>query len=509
MSIFGVMPDPLELNKPLFSRTSTLRLIDEIAHLDNLCIVAGSGVAIDRTGLSWEDLIEGLLLKVSVDGPHARRLTSTLGPRQAGSIAVQKFFVKYGAANWQRHLANELRPMLYENRDWMAGRLSVAIAELWLEYQSAGRPISIFTTNYDEHIELDIEDAVTLWDQQLGTADLVTLPSRGSRVTYLHGCVPENREVDQFPVISERDYFLASQATLGQLGAAFESGHALIVGSGMNDVPLLEALETSRPRAKASNFNRFAILPREDLSAGEDTPEALKMLSDYQLRLDHFRVTGVFVDHYSQMAQLLSEVRIASALTCGDYATSSERYGERLVNWWRNWYRSIHGGQTFEDVQDFHHRKLFEALKDFRENLSSPDEDLKLELWLRWQPDSDRRLRLWASSFSRFSRWQLTRDARVEANSRYASVRAFCTGRVVYEPNKDSSERWKTFLALPVEAGGEVNLVVGSLVVASMTPSEHSCLSEARRGEHAPALLDALTVARGLAGVSDESMAAG
>jgi hypothetical protein len=50
-----------------------------------------------------------------------------------------------------------------------------------------------------------------------------------------------------------------------------------------------------------------------------------------------------------------------------------------------------------------------------------------------------------------------------------------------------------------LEVRGEIELVVGSIVIASMHESEHSCLDESKHGRHLEALLKAAELGTALA----------
>lgn len=479
-----------DLEKPFFHRSANIRLIDELARLDDVAIFAGSGVTVDSTTLTWDDMITYLLRQGGKPKEVAERLVRSLGPAQAGSIAVHMYRQRDGIRQWPISVANDLRPVLYSQRGWLGGRISLAIAELWHAMRKSGKNVRILTTNYDVHIEGAIRDVLHAAGERESQAT--------SAVTYLHGRIPENVRVRDFPVISERDYLTRRDQTVSSLDTAFGTNNVLLVGSGLKDPPLLEALLNTQANAEKLGLTRVAILPRSDLGAMGADRDAELVLESVDHRLDHFGVRGVYVDHFSEIAQFLTEVRVAaSSAQVGSYVSSGLEHRERLDGWWREWYGRASAPADYVALQSRHHEDLRGAVEDIRARLNSDDEQLKLELWLRWKPtEVPPVLRLWASSYAKFTSWEMAHNARLELDSPYWSVRAFSAGRVYYSPKHHPflANRWKSFIAIPIWGGPGVDLVVGIAVLASMQPPEVSCLREDLRGTHAESLVVAHSV---------------
>lgn len=489
-----------ELELPFFVRGRTRRYIDELAHLNNLCVFAGSGVTVDRTGRTWNDLMRHLLIESKSGAAEAEHLVRTLEPLQVGSIAMHRFLKLKGKEGWEQAVGNELRKVLYDTNDALGGRITAELAELWAEFRSNGKTVTILTTNYDEHIEREISRAVNIWKQQfvLKKQQFPRALTMKEPVKHLHGRVPANDRIVDYPVISEQGYFGARQATERALQKAFRAHNVLLVGSGLNDGPLLNALLATRKMAKDKGLLRIAVVPQSDLQLRGNNALSRAVVESYEARLNHFGVRGLYIDYYSQVAQLFKEVRIASSLEPGAYVDSPERYSERLNEWWRWWNKRIHPRSEFSKIQETHHGALVAELEYLCNALAAKEEHMKIELWLRWKPTSRNRVfKRWASSFSRFSDWHMGLDAEIAAHSDFACVEAFTQGRAVYAKSRDEQRRWRSFVGIPVEVESH-NLTVGAVVVASMTPPPYSCLSDSRRGENAKPLGHVLGVARGL-----------
>lgn len=503
-----------ELTLPFFSRRTTKFAIDALGHLSPLLVFVGAGVTVDRTGLTWETMVTRLLGEndrrcgATADLAAHQRLVATLGARQAGSVAAERW-VEASGPDWQVQVSRFLQSELYGTEHWLGGRLPSAIARLWLDL--GDRANQILTTNYDEHIEIELRKLTRF----LGTTGGHAMADEqwpSDSVVHLHGDIASNRISEDYPVISEDDYARRSEQVAARLEEAFRDSHILILGSRVEDPHVVAALLGT----KVHRMRRFAVIPRSDADSTIDSEESVQLLRDVNTRLKHLGVEGLFVDHYSQISQLLAEIRLASVLAPETYPRSPQRYGERLNNWRRDWNAQTESiGYAERQARD--HRALAELTRWISEELQAKDEELRLEVWLRRDPvGDDRTMRLWASSYAQFSHDRLTRCVRIEPDSPFAAVRAFTEGKVIYDEaittalrrsgtarsagtRVERPPRWNTFIAAPLEPLGEFNLVVGSVVLSSMKPPGASRLSKERRGEHSRPIAEAKSLGEAIA----------
>ena len=499
------MPD-LHLDQPFFARPATKRIVDEIGHALSLCVFAGAGVSVDRTGMTWEGLIAHLFseLEERLSYEDSRKVVQALGVLEAGSAVIHRHYEHEGKDNWQQHVSDLLRGQLYKNRDALGGQASLGIAQLWREFRESHRELSIATTNYDEHIWLDISDSVAAWRRDGADLDISRDP-----VIYLHGKIPRVGEVPrvgkrvQYPVVSELDFVNQAQRTQDRLKKEFEGKNVLIVGSSLKDRPLVDALIRSKDVAESAGLRRWAFIPRTDLDAFADSPMAKTILENHHARLSHLGVEGVYFDFYSQVAQLLTEVIVAGKLPVGSYGESPQDHDRRLNRWWEDWYGGCSTENASRELQNKHHDDLVRAVAGLKSALHAEEEEIKAELWLRWQPSANNReLRLWASSFSRFSRWPASRTASIASHGHMMCVKAFHSGQIEYtgDSQVESSDRWKALVAFPISANvrGQVKMTVGVMVLASMTP-DVSRLGRQCRGTHEIELIRLRELAQELA----------
>lgn len=97
--------------EPLFGDSDTYPLIEHIANQRSLVIYASAGVTIDRTGMSWPDVVEKLLRehKDNADGPDFGPPV----PRSAASFETRRGrWAKPGLTSYPPPRRRRPRPLL-------------------------------------------------------------------------------------------------------------------------------------------------------------------------------------------------------------------------------------------------------------------------------------------------------------------------------------------------------------------------------------------------------------
>jgi len=488
-----------DLLKPFFLRPATLQFINSISDEQALLLHLGAGASADRTGLTWASLVEELLTDNGLSPDVAAIVVDRLNPMSAAS-ALSESILNGGRTPQQ--IAQRIQSLLYTGGGRLKGQTMTAIADLAIEFMTANRSFEITTTNFDEFVAIDFKDQLAFWRSALATKPdqaeklrrLKRIEKKGKnglRVSFLHGRINESGHVADLPVLSERDYHNARTKTLRTLTRRLKKMSLLTVGASLSDPPLVASLLATRDEAEEKGLKRYAIIPRADVRAESATDTSVAILGMVQHRLTHLGVQGVFVDHHSQVGQFVREVNIATATS--DYVNSKSVHGSRLEAWWHAW-RDDMSHEVMQSRQSDDHRELVEALVDIESVLGSPGDRLKIEVWLRWMPPGKRELRLWASSFSRFSDHELSRASSIpldESGPSGIAAKAFHAGRPIHEEASKADTRWKTYLAAPILISGleESNLAVGTVIVASMRKRGESCLDPDNAGLHARALL--------------------
>jgi len=493
-------------NPPFFRDRATIELIDHVAQTKELCIFAGAGVTITRTGLDWRGMIQALVPAELRSLVVAQHLGELFTDSQSATVLVEMY--KSLAVDDEmagRLLRAELRRLLYRNGQWLAGPLTERIANLVTVRDLSGQYSSILTTNFDTYIERSIAARKLLLDAsavQLRRWTRTALPtdalavhgnrqlalhnqSAGVDMVYLHGFLDDldegevatsldgtstegrstfNNELEPNeldPVLAEDNFARSAVDTERMLTSALAKMPALFLGTSLTDQPVLRSLLSSLGGADGKEgirprHSRWAIMPLQPLAGRlkreEDQNEYVRL---QRLRLRHFGVEGVFPDFYIQVSQFVEEVTLATHLQSGAYSAPGYEgtYSRRLSAWWHAWLLSRRTSQEFVDAQSRDHDRLVQTLERVRDSLrfGQADEQFKLEVWIRWAPSSlSRALRLWASSAGTLAGAHVMRSGAIDGLSKYAAIQTFCSGRPLLLPNDNAGSRWKTYLAQPI-----------------------------------------------------------
>lgn len=505
--------DRLQLDAPLFHRVSTKQTIESLANHDRIAIYLGAGATIDRTGMSWAQLIGELMQVEFADARHRTSLIEHASPLAAASVASEIYRSRFGA-DWRERLNDAIRSRLYQQPESPAGKIVERAVELAYSVVRRGGSAVIVTPNYDDFIiqELERKD-----DSDVGPVffylgafgapltpdeveenssivrDEVEVPGSIS-VVHLHGILrshpDELAEGGGQPVLSEEDYWSTAEQSRRILEGLFKDRTVLIAGAGMSDPPLLNALLATRKSGKeAARHPRYAILRIP--VAGQNPVQYRDSLAFESRRLDHFGVNVIPVDHFGQISQVFTEVEVASRHPHTAYSspTNSMRYGARLTKWWRDW---LYQGAELQQRQTANHKYLVKRMSTIRGVLgAATSEPLKLEVWARWDPESSaRKLRLWSSSIGVWKDDRSVRDGDIAGETPLVAVQTFCTGSSIRKPVE--SDRWKTYLATPVWLPGEHDapMQVGVVVLSSMWSESDSSLGPKNATRASAALLE-------------------
>lgn len=484
-----------------FHRRTTHQWIRDLSIATDTTIYAGLGATIDRTGLTWAGLLDAMMARyvpedstrsaieshytleqqaTVLDGYRSQRLHSGKDP-----VKTEKQRIKL--------LRDEIRDVLYGPHENMQGKLAQSIVELTFQIASAGKSVAIVTPNYDQYLHVDLQAATDLAGKLAKSAKGVFVPKVSFyavddpssppmpndwtepgqiHVVYVHGYVAKDSSEDRgVPVVSEGDYGDRSGPTRNVLASLFRNRTVYVVGSSLADAPLVNALADTKPQADAVPRARVAILPSSSAIGETQLPsKGFRLWQD--TRLSYIGVDPIYPDFHVQTGQFLHEIQKCMQLGDGDSMTdaySPRRYGVRLTTWWRGWsYENVESKNSQVD----HHNFLAEKVPEIRSAASIPlDENLKVEFWLRWKPESSRSLALWASSTGTWTDPYTMRRDEIAVGSEYMAVQIFCGGapRFVSEaPN--SPPRWKTYFGVPIwHETSDGRLPVAVVSLASMS----------------------------------------
>jgi hypothetical protein len=482
------------MSEPFFSRIDVQRAVQDVAAWNNITIYVGAGASIDRTGLSWAGLVNGLLEPVIADAGSRRTAIETLGPIAAATSAIE-LIGRQAAAHADERLAERLRLLLYGSGAATAGQITENVVELAISWWLEGKSVCLVTPNYDDFLLQEFENFglpseyikhLVVKNRSSARGLRAQLSSDCITLVHLHGYLPESRtgrRSDIPPVVSEIDYFNTIPRSRKALRTLFTDRNILLVGTSLTDPPLLRALHETRDETHRGGSTRLLVSPLQGSNRPGQAGDHQAVQRILDARSDALGIRTIYCDYYIQVGQFLEEVNSCVVHEHEDYSDllAPHRYGTRLADWWRDW--STGTGLT-KKWQKKHHRFLRRQLELVRETFDVPlSEALKLELWIRWRPDrGERRLRLWASSTGTWPDTASMRDDVISAGSRYASVRAFCRGAPSFYPAElpeGYEHRWSSYLSVPLwvrHIRGDIP--VGVITIASMQDAEGGLVAQ-------------------------------
>jgi len=507
-----------------FHRRSTHKLIDELRQLDAITLYVGAGASIERTGLTWEGL-SAQLLDTSLGDFSERIELVRASSSLAVSSAISHLFETSRTDGWRDRLRETICDLLYRGPEKQASYFNDRVLGVANDLVGAGRSVVVVTPNYDQFLLEALKEL-----QDLGAAafkkekvfafgvdkngDPIPLEPQLSElktaladratlcVVYLHGfvarTVPRKKSLKAaYPVVSEADYAATRSNSQEILGELFRDRDAIIVGSSITDPPLIHALLEARKtldQSSASTYRgkRFAIIPTHGALPSSLSTKSIKSLRRVEeLRAAHLGVRLVTPPYYFQAPQILEELRVdlVAAQEQLNYSDPQalHRYGARLSDWWWSWLYDSESrmAQRQEDTYKFLEEQALPVARDILG--AAEAENLKLEAWIRWQPE-ERELALWASSTGSWPDSDTMRRDLLAMTTTYAATKAFLNGAPTYMKSMSADSRWKAYLAKPIrhmDKAYGVYQPVGVLCVASMNEQDASCINPQVRGNTA------------------------
>jgi SIR2-like domain len=503
-----------------FHLDETKRAIARLAECDRLVIYCGAGVTIDRTGLSWGDLI-AQLFETNDRTPPTRDPTEEelailrreLTPLQLASVLAERTREHHATEKEARaSLIPKLQQALYKGTGWQCGALVSNIIRLCFGLVQLGKQVSILTSNYDTYLESEYDHYRDELRNNSGLkgqkqTDIAGLIARAAGMTkryrdirssgdaeqielvYLHGRVPPSGSLGGRLALSENDYHQVADTVVATLREFFSAPQTavLILGTSLSDPPLLRALSETRG---IGLHKRVALVPATSTGFVAYNSDFTRLVQNFKIRTLHFGVDLLVPDFHFQIAQFCQEILSAVSLPKGsiEYLSpdSSARYGNRLSHWWDAWavqYDALGPEHIYE--------ALTHSLGRVREILAlddSADERLKLELWVRHEPHEYRQLALWGGSTGILRDRNCLHLEDLDIDTENASVKAFIEGRPHYleqvdllknkKPGREHS-RWRTYFCVPIRIDLSDGMIpVGVVTLATMRSKERSVIPD-------------------------------
>jgi len=359
-----------------------------------------------------------------------------------------------------------------------------------------GDDLGVMTLNYDDLLEQAIRQhggqpfALTTDDHRA--------PPGHTEVVHLHGYLGrDDRPMGQL-ILSEADYMQMQRGESWQEAAvknALMGSTLVFVGTSMLDPNVVRYLHGVEP-PKEDEPARFALFVRQ--GTYEKTVVAdIRMARENALarRWEALGVRAIFLDHYTDVAQVLSE--IARKRKLGDDYVS---LGERAQKWITTVERDVLGWDddtrffgSQEGINGLLRGALVKACGEVESMIGhSWDETLQLALWLV-SPEGGT-LTNWVMTDRLHLDRRTIEPVPVDEYARWVAVRSYCLGTPLAESRDIYASRWKFVRGTPLVVDSDMHgrIPVGCLTTASMSPRSSTLLAR-MPGDVLAAFNDALT----------------
>ncbi|WP_082369407.1 SIR2 family protein [Arthrobacter sp. ERGS1:01] len=388
---------------------AVLGALTSLSSADDLVFYCGAGVSIDRTGLSWSQLLSELFKESKDHGRKNRErdhkaidfLLKNLKDEEQRASILTEYFTENGATDTNEYLTSKLQQILYEENGWSEGNLLSNLVRLAIVAAMYKKSVTILTTNYDVYIEEEFirvckemsdkanQAGVTVRYPGLERLISPKLPSNSTwtprkiqdavktksivRIVYLHGRVGRPGTATEGTVVLDENSYSISRNTITDKIKEYIDGKSLLVaGASLTDGPLVEALALTKTK-DATKQNRFALVhPTTTLDplnydCNFSIKDAIERITQDDVdRLLGYRGKhlGIHILHpmsHSQTAQFIEELNLALVLhgrrTNREYRDNiGISYEQRLFQWQTEW-------ETNRPNPEEAHQILQDALK--------------------------------------------------------------------------------------------------------------------------------------------------
>lgn len=577
------MDDMSESSYLLADDDDYTRALNELTGAEGVLIYCGAGLSYPLTGLTWNrlilDVFENLRSELEnniveftesadvYDKVKERLSASSSTPRENATIVATYIEslakASYCQLDYYDKLADLIGQSIYRRLAKIQGLLTEGhrhtgsllfehVVSLVIYLLLEGTKVRIVTTNYDTYLEETLRSVMTILSKDRTNEYSVKvygserypnfsrLNSATVPLVYLHGRIVRNlesrasdRENTPFKqlVFSEKEYYSHQYKTAKIMAAAAkEIDCTLIIGSSLNDPPLLEwlynnsiidtsstASDMGKNDAKQRGERRTSVLVVQAIEQDRYTSEPLtdeNRISIAQMTRTRCKTLGVDyfipVRSFTDLSYLIRDAIIGKSESTGSDSPSEISATHRELTTWATdasarlddevRVRRIHD-QLFENVeavQDLISELVLNRLLETRRKFPLA---VRLEYWVRGVSphrgdpeylvkvaDSagvslDRRVRRSESFFRRFpSRSAALRSIQFDA-SELTTLNKL--------GQHDHASRWQAFYAAPVRSqvgssGLSLPVTTGALVAAiQLEESEHRFISRKMRIEFA------------------------
>ena len=475
-----------------------------------LSILVGAGASMEAGLPSWDALLDRLLLRGGEEAGLIDALPADSTPTKEQRSQRDRWLFDasrdgpLGKAALAEALAGEQRDTWIKEavfapaagpQDYFPGPIAKQVPRL---RQAFGDPLRIMTLNYDDLIEQALRDSPDAPEPSTITGSNHHVLSGECGVFHLHGYLGRDDVPSGQIILSEADYMQMQRGSSWQetlVQNALMDSTLVFVGTSLIDPNVIRYLHGVAP-PEGDQPARFAIFVRQD-TYPEDVLEDIRKAREQGLsrRWEALGVKAVFVDHYTDVAQILAEMARCRELGDTDYVPLPERAAE----WIETVERDIIGcddAEHFRESQRVVNELLRGALKRAVEEAErlggeSWTETLQLALWL--VDPSGKKLTNWVMTDRLHLDLDTIEPVAVDEYANWVAVRSFCAGTPLAESRDIYASRWKFIRATPLTLHDATfgRIPIGCLTTASLSRRDDTQL-HAMRGEVVAAFNDTL-----------------
>jgi hypothetical protein len=449
-----------------FATAPIADLIEAAGAGGKVSLLVGAGASMEAGLPSWEALLDRLLLRGGEATGLIEAIDPAVGPTSEQGAQRERWLADaardgpLGKAALAEALAGAalddwIKEALFAPaagpQEYFPGPISRQIPFL---HAALGDELRVMTLNYDDLIEQAFRDHPGAPEPYAISDEDHHVPAGMCGVMHLHGYLGRDGRPQGEIILSEADYMQMQRGTSWQestVQAALMDSTLVFVGTSLLDPNVIRYLHGVRPPSGRQPA-RFAIFVRQG-TYPKEVPPTFRTAREQALakRWEALGVRAVFVEHYTDVAQVLAEIGRRRVLG-SDYISLPTRARE----WIGTVQMQILGWEDdgrFEESQRQVNQLLVNALAravSEAQNLmggTSWEETLQLALWL--VDETGTKLTNWVMTDRLHLQRQTIEPVAVDEYAHWVAVRSYCLGTPLAESRDVYASRWRFIRGTP------------------------------------------------------------
>jgi hypothetical protein len=490
----------------VFEEPRAQAVIERFGSADKIGVFVGAGASVEAGLPTWEQLVQRLLDRAARE---AKLFPKQPKNREAWVSSMLRVESLLGAASVaQVELGEKLPEVLQEElygtsnastgtppgraEHYSPGPIAEQIAHLRVAFDNdPDHSMNIYTTNYDDLIEVALRNEAKL-ARKYTIYPYVRPGGRVSHplgVRHLHGYVGRDKTIGPF-TLAEESYLDKNPAAFwqeAQVVSELNEARCLFLGTSLTDPNLIHYLYEHHSGPNKSERNAIVFVRQAEIY---DVPEFVrKAREDFAIkRWGPHDLDVIFLDHYSDVAQLLHEIatrhRAADAKGYTSLATRASQYFTRLDNTVLRASNTIEFRKRQQDLNEALCDVQAEAVSTMKRSRKhkadlSSEHGLTLGLWLL--TDKGARLTLCGATDRIWCDIEALQTLDLNPRDRWVAVKAFCDGKYTEMDWGYDNSRWSYVLGIPLwteKTSPYGRIPIGVMTLSTQTPSNKTKLAQ-------------------------------